>query len=236
MRAPSRLRTAIAELAAELMLDEDIKQYFPAKRLAAKRLLGQGRSGSSCRLRELPSNGEIKEALLARVLDREGEAQRDRLFAMRIVALEAMAPLARFSPRLIGSVATGHVREGSDIDLHVFAQGDHEVIAEVTRLGWTHDVHRVSIRNRSGFMDFTHLLITDLFPIELTVYEPMAIRHRPKSSTDGKPIVRLSESAVRSLCEREHPELWEHYLRDGSFPDIEDLLQPDAEARDLIES
>jgi len=48
VRAPSPLRTSIAELAAELMLDEDIKQYFTAKRLAAKRLLGQGRSGSAC--------------------------------------------------------------------------------------------------------------------------------------------------------------------------------------------
>lgn len=228
MRAPSRLRTAIAELAAELMLDEDIKQYLPAKRLAAKRLLGQGRSGSACRLRELPSNGEIKEALLARVLEIEGEARSERLFAMRIVALEAMAPLERFSPRLIGSVATGHVREGSDIDLHVFAHDDHDVIAEVARLGWAHEVHRVSIRKRGGELDFTHVLIADLFPIELTVYAPQAIRHRPKSSTDGKPIVRLSPAAVRALCEREHPELWERYQRDGSFPSIEDLLQPDA--------
>jgi len=42
-------------------------------------------------------------------------------FAMRVIALEAMQALERFSPRLIGSVATGHVRRGSDIDLHVCA-------------------------------------------------------------------------------------------------------------------
>ncbi len=213
------------------MLEEGIKQYLPAKRLAAKRLVGQGRSGSACRLRELPSNGEIKEALRERVLEIEGEAQTERLFAMRIVAIEAMAPLDRFSPRLIGSVATGHVREGSDIDLHVFAHDEHEVIAAITRLGWTHEVHRVSLRKGNAIMDFTHVLVADLFPIELTIYEPMAIRHRPKSSTDGKPITRLSESAVRSLCEREHPALWERYVRDGSFPDLEDLLQPDAPAQ-----
>ena len=28
--------------------------------------------------------------------------------------------LARFRPRLIGSVRTGHVRKGSDIDIHIF--------------------------------------------------------------------------------------------------------------------
>jgi hypothetical protein len=32
-----------------------------------------------------------------------------------------MRLLCRFRPRLIGSVMTGHVRKGSDIDLHLFS-------------------------------------------------------------------------------------------------------------------
>ena len=32
-----------------------------------------------------------------------------------------MRVLRRFRPRLIGSTLTGHIRRGSDIDLHVFS-------------------------------------------------------------------------------------------------------------------
>ncbi len=57
------LRAAIAQLAAQIMYGEDVKQYFTAKRLAAKRLLGQTSArGLRYRPRDLPSNGEIKEA------------------------------------------------------------------------------------------------------------------------------------------------------------------------------
>jgi hypothetical protein len=66
--------------------------------------------------------------------------------------------------------------------------------------------------------------VADVFPIELTVYAPNELRQRPRSSTDGKPIVRIRESVLRTICEREHPELWRRYLADGSTPSIEDIL------------
>jgi hypothetical protein len=43
--------------------------------------------------------------------------------------------------------------------------------------------------------------------VELTVYPRGELRHRPRSSTDGKPIERLSLAAVLSLIDREHPDL-----------------------------
>jgi hypothetical protein len=224
------LRAQIAKLAAEIMHGEEVKQYFTAKRLAAKRLLGQGRAKSlRYRPRELPSNGEIKDALLALVIEREGDTRTKRLFAMRVVALEAMTALEAFTPRLIGSVATGHVRRGSDIDLHVFAPDPRDVAALVTRLGWAHEVHHVSIVKQGRPLDFTHVLVEDVFPIELTVHAPMALRHRPRSSTDGKPIVRLGPGAVRALCAREHPDEWARYLADGEVPSMEEILVPEGE-------
>jgi hypothetical protein len=42
---------------------------------------------------------------------------------------------------------------------------------------------------------------------QLTVYPRADLRHRPRSSTDGKPIERLSLAAVLSLIRREHPNL-----------------------------
>jgi hypothetical protein len=227
------VRAVIAKLAAEIMLTEEVKQYFTAKRLAAKRLLGRsGAKGLRFRPRDLPSNGEIKDALLALVIEIEGDSRTKRLFAMRIVALEAMVALEAFAPRLIGSVATGHVRRGSDIDLHVFAQDPLDVIAHVTRLGWTHDVHEVSIVKRGRPLEFTHVIVEDVFPIELTVYAPMELRHRPRSSTDGKPIVRLSVSALSALCAREHEDAWARYRAGGEVPSMEEIFEaPDDDGR-----
>ncbi len=213
------LREAIAQLAAQIMYGEDVKQYFTAKRMAAKRLLGQtGVRGLRYRPRDLPSNGEIKDALLMLVHEIEGDARIRRLFAMRVVALEAMTPLDRFLPRLIGSVATGHVREGSDIDLHVFADDPDDVVSRVKHLGWTHETQRVSIMKQGRVKDLTHVHVPDLFPLELTVYPVRELGIRPRSSTDGKPIVRLKESVLRALIEQEHPEQWKRYVLQGELP------------------
>lgn len=220
------LRAAIAQLAAQIMYGEDVKQYFTAKRLAAKRLLGQANAKTTTRYRpqDLPSNGEIKQALLELVIEIEGDGRAQRLFAMRIAALEAMEALAPFTPRLIGSVATGHVRSGSDIDLHVFAWDAADVEAHVRDLGWVHETQRVSILKHGKVMEFTHVHVPDVFPLELTVYKPSELRQRPRSSTDGKPIVRIRDTVLRKLCEREHAELWRRYLADGTTPTLEDIL------------
>jgi hypothetical protein len=232
------LRAAIAQLAAQIMYGEEVKQYFTAKRLAAKRLLGQA-GGKKLRYRptDLPSNGEIKQALLELVIEIEGNERTRRLFAMRIVALEAMEPLDSFLPRLIGSVATGHVREGSDIDLHVFAEDASDVARYVKDLGWTFEVQHVSIVKGGKPMEFTHLQVADVFPLELTVYKPRDLGTRPRSSTDGKPIVRVSAGALRRLCEKEHPELWKAYVETGAVPTMAEILcaEDDVDPEDAFE-
>jgi hypothetical protein len=227
------LREAITQLAAQIMYGEDVKQYFTAKRLAAKRILGRaGARGVRYRPRDLPSNGEIKEALLELADEIEGESRTRRLFVMRILALETMEELGPFFPRLIGSVATGHVRSGSDIDIHVFADDAEDVVAYVRGRGWVHETQRVSIMKQGKAMDFVHVLLPDLFPIELTVYAPRELRIRPRSSTDGKPIVRIKSTVLRVLIEREHPEEWARYQATGEVPSFEELLEADDDSRE----
>jgi hypothetical protein len=227
------IRAAIAQLSAQIMYGEQVKQYFTAKRLAAKRLLGQGGARAlRYRPRDLPSNGEIKAALLELVEDIEGDTRFRRLFSMRIVALETMLALEQFHPRLIGSVATGHVREGSDVDLHVFAHDAADVVSHVAHLGWPHEVQHVSIVKHGKPMEFTHVHIADLFPVELTVYAPRDLRTRPRSSTDGKPIIRLSPSLLRALCANEHREQWQRYCDTGEVPNFEEILWDEDDAAD----
>lgn len=228
------LRGAIAVEAARLMYEEGVKQYFTAKRIAAKRLLGrvEGRRLRH-RPRDLPSNGEIREALLAIADLAEGVGRERRLFAMRAVALRAMRALEGFDPRLIGSVSTGHVRRGSDIDLHVFTDDEDELTARVRDLGWRWETERVTILKGGEVRGFTHVHVADLFDVELTVYERRELRFRPRSSTDGKPIVRVKADALEALIAAEHPREWGRYLSDGALPDLDVLDEDDDTVRDL---
>ncbi|WP_437336379.1 nucleotide-binding enzyme [Sorangium sp. So ce394] len=222
------LRARIAAEAARLMYEEGVDQYFTAKRMAAKRILGQV-EGRRARYRpaDLPSNGEIREALLLFAERAEGSQRTRRLFALRIVALEAMRALAPFSPRLIGSVSTGHIRRGSDVDLHVFPADEEALERHARALGWTFERERVTIQKGGELREYVHYHVADVAPLELTVYAPRELRARPRSSTDGKPIVRLGIAALSALCARDHPTAWERYLATGEVEGMDALLEAD---------
>lgn len=222
------LRAAIAQEAARLMYEESVKQYFTAKRLAARRLLGRV-AGSRVRFRpaDLPSNGEIRDALLALAELAEGSRRTRRLFAMRVVALEAMRALAGFDPRLIGSVSTGHIRRGSDIDISVFTDDDGALELRLRELGWTFDREPVTIQKFGEIREYLHYQVADVFPIELTVYERRELRFRPRSSTDGKPIERLRESALAAILARDHADAWARYLAEGTIDGLDVALDDD---------
>src|SRR3954469_4506357 len=109
----AKLRQAIALEAARLMYERAESEYFIAKRKAAARLCR-----GSVKPSDLPSNAEIREQVQVFARMHEGEQRTDNLLDMRLAALCLMRILCRFRPRLIGSVMTGLVRKGSDIDLH----------------------------------------------------------------------------------------------------------------------
>src|SRR5215210_4302342 len=113
--ADAKLRQAIALEAARLMYERVESEYFTAKRKAAKRLCRRGVKPS-----DLPSNAEIRDQIQTFARIHEGKRQTENLRDMRIEALRVMRLLRAFRPRLIGSVMTGHVRKGSDIDIHIF--------------------------------------------------------------------------------------------------------------------
>jgi len=216
------------------MYEEGVKEYFNAKRMAAKRLFGKGgKQQMQYRPKDLPSNGEIQEALLKLADFHEGEERSHRLFAMRIVALEAMQELGDFHPRLIGSVRSGHVRKGSDIDLHVFSDEPDLLAHHLDTLQWDYQVDEVSIRKNGENKTYLHYYIEDLFPVELTLYPLLDRRFAPRSSTDGKPIVRFKTHQLRDLIQEEHPDAWLDYLQSGTIPHIE-TFQEEASDSDFL--
>lgn len=135
-----RLRHAIAFEAARLMYSRQESEYFTAKRKAAKRLCR-----GDVKPNDLPSNAEIRDLIQSFARIHEGESRKDNLKAMRFEALKLMRLLCRFKPRLIGSVMTGHVRKGSDIDLHLFSDFIEPITAVLESEGYTFDVERKQV-------------------------------------------------------------------------------------------
>ena len=216
------IRHLIAIQAAKLMYEEGVDQYLDAKRMAAKRLFGKsGKKVIRHRPKDMPSNGEISAELtrLARFV--EGSGNTSRLFAMRVVALGLMADLEEFYPRLIGSVSTGRVRKGSDIDLHIFSDSLEPLERHLKQMGWEYETRVVSINKGKSIQDYTHIFLFDCFPIELSVYPLFERRIRGRSSTDGRPILRMKSSTLLTLIEKEHAGAWSHYIQTGELPVID---------------
>ncbi|MCB9766331.1 MAG: nucleotide-binding enzyme [Alphaproteobacteria bacterium] len=220
-----RLRQQITEEAARLMYAEGVGQYFDAKRIAARRLLGtSGARQLQFRPRDLPSNGEIREAMLALARRAEGEDQARRLFALRVQALVIMEVLLDFRPRLIGSVSTGHVRRGSDVDLHVFTVDVDVLTAALDAEGIGYTVEPVLIRISGGFKEYTHVHLDTPFPVELTVYDPRELRVVSRSSTDGRPIDRVDPARLEARMAEEHPAAWAAWTARREIPGLATLL------------
>src|SRR5918911_4455788 len=136
----SRLRQAIALEAARLMYERVESEYYTAKRKAAKRLCRRG-----VKPEDLPSNAEIRDQIQVFARIHEGDKRTEHLRAMRLEALRLMRLLRQFRPRLIGSVMTGHVRKGSDIDIHLFTDSVGLITDLLEQEGYPHDVERKQV-------------------------------------------------------------------------------------------
>ncbi|HXG10629.1 MAG TPA: HD domain-containing protein [Gemmataceae bacterium] len=200
--ANAKLRQAIALEAARLMYERVESEYYTAKRKAAKRLCRRG-----VKPEDLPSNAEIRDQIQVFARIHEGERRSAHLREMRLEALRLMRLLRRFRPRLIGSVMTGHVRKGSDIDIHVFSDSAALVADVLQQEGYQYDIERKQIVKFGEARTFTHIHVYARFNFELTVYPEDKAHYVFKSSITGKPIERASIRELEELLAREYPDL-----------------------------
>ena len=180
--ADERIRRQIAFLAAQMMYRRTESEYFTAKRKAAKQLGVEYRHRPS----DLPSNKEIRDQIQAMAQMHEGPRRLEHLRDMRLDALRVMRLLARFRPRLIGSVRTGHVRKGSDIDLHVFCDSPALVADVLAQAGCQYDLERKQVVKHGEARVFTHVHIYSRFNFELPVYPEDTAHYVFRSSITGK--------------------------------------------------
>jgi len=198
----SKLRRQIACDAARLMYSRQETEYFTAKMKAARQICK-----GWVKPADLPSNVEVRDQiqLLARLF--EGESRNDNLLAMRLAALAMMRRLAPFRPRLIGSVLTGHIRQGSDIDLHVFADTTEAVTHLLDQDGLDYVVERKQVRKHGEERTFTHIHLVDGFAFELTLYASDQAHYVFKSSITGKAIERAGIAELERFLASEYPDV-----------------------------
>lgn len=198
----NKLRRQIAFDAARLMYDRQETEYYRAKMKAASRL-AKGRVKPA----DLPSNAEIREEVqhLARML--EGDSRSDHLQQMRIEALRMMLIFERFHPRLIGSVLTGHIRSGSDIDLHLFCDNIEGVTSELDFHGLQYDVQYKRLVKAGERQLYKHVHVVDVYEFELTVYPTSKSSFPFRSSITGKPIEKANTDQLIQLLAKQYPHL-----------------------------
>lgn len=196
-----KLRRGIIVEAARMMYSRRESEYFRAKMKAARRLCRGWVKPS-----ELPSNAEIRDEIQRMANLFEGESRFDRLREMRVEALRIMRLLVHCRPKIIGSTFTGHVRQGSDIDIHVFSASTDAVTSSLDAEGIDYDVDRKRVRKHGEEQLFTHIHIRDRFPIELTMYSPDKSSFVFKSSITGKPMERATLPEFEAFLKKEYPD------------------------------
>jgi predicted nucleotidyltransferase len=202
MTNPSKLRRQIAYQAAVLMYQRQESEYYRAKMKAAKSICK-----GWVKPKDLPGNDEIREQIqhLARMF--EGESRTTHLREMRVEALRMMRLLDKYHPRLIGSVLTGHIRAGSDIDLHLFSNSVEAVTAELDYNGFVYDTEVKRVVKAGERNVYRHVHVKDRYPVELTIY-PLEKRNFVfKSSITGKAIERASTNELVAFLNSEYPQL-----------------------------
>ena len=225
--AHSNLRHSVAVEAARLLYSREYKEYFQAKREAARR--------QSTTV--LPTNSEIHQQLLILADRLEGEGREQRLFAMRKVALELMELMEEFSPRLIGSVWTGHIRQGSDVDLNLYGDSTEAVgnLLEKAMLPFELErVHSRKLGQERGFLHF-HTHHPSGIPVEITLYPSAEVHDHPTCSITGGPMARGTLPELRQLLLTNEPTApppsepsvsadFNNILRPLNLPEVERLL------------
>jgi hypothetical protein len=197
-----KLRRQIVFEAARMMYTRQETEYYRAKMKAARKIC-QGWVKPS----HLPSNREIRDEVQRFALMYEGESRFEKLRDMRIEALRMMRLLREFRPRIIGSTLTGHVRRGSDIDIHVFAANSEAVAAVLDAEGMVYDHEQKRVRKHGEERLFTHFHVQDRYPVELTLYPPDKAHYVFKSSITGKAMERATLAEYEAFLKSEYPNL-----------------------------
>ena len=194
IRKMKQARREVAAEAARILATEGQHNYHAAKKKAAERL------GVSERL-ALPSNLEVKDALLSYQALYGGPDHRDTIGKLLRVAARVMQALQTLQPRLVGSVLDGTANAHSRIALHVFPDSVESAILFLVERNVAFNQEQRQIRWFNGQHRQVPVLVFEFegSDVELVVFEPINLRQSPPSPIDGRPQRRASLAEVEFL-------------------------------------
>jgi hypothetical protein len=196
VRKMKQARLEVAAEAARILATEGQHNYHVAKKKAAERM------GVSERL-ALPSNLEVKDALLTYQALYGGQAHQENIDRLRRCAAQAMQLLDAFQPRLVGSVLDGTANSHSRVALHVFIDAIETLVLFLLERGIAYDQQQRQIRWFNGGHRMVQVVVFELqdVEVEMTVFEPLHLRQSPPSPIDGRPQRRAGLAEVEILLQ-----------------------------------
>jgi hypothetical protein len=191
----SQMRARIAAAAARMMAEDGVDDFALAKRKAARQL-------GATDTHSLPANEEVEAELRAYQALYQGDEQRDRVRALREVALDAMQSLAAFRPYLSGPVLKGTAGRYADVDLQLFTDDLKAVELYFLNRNVPYEVSEV--RHYCG--DEARVVPVlrvewDEVPINLGIYAAKDERAALKATPVGRPMERAGIPAVTALLD-----------------------------------
>lgn len=199
LHAQTRLREQRRRLAVEaarLISEGGIRDFHLAKLKAAQRLgIHDDQS--------LPRNDEVEHALREHQRLFLGKTQEALLRGRREAAVEAMAFLDSFEPRLVGAVLDGTADAHSAICLHLHADDATEVGRFLAERGIPFDQSSRCLRlDRERQAEVAVFLFSaDGLPFDLAVLPRDALRQAPLDRSGGRPMRRASLPLLQHLVE-----------------------------------
>lgn len=191
--AEAAARQKIVIEAARIMAEDGVRDFQSAKRKAAHRLnLPEDKNW--------PGNAEI-EAALKRHLELFQKDSQTLVRQLRANALEAMALLQDFSPKLVGEVLSGAITRFPEIQLHLAAPAPEDLGLFLD----SHGIPYVMEERRLRYNDARTVLVPVFrfvageLAFALYVLSPEAIRELPVSPVDGRPMHRAGMREVEEL-------------------------------------
>ena len=199
-RDDHRLKTLIAQECARLIAEEGVRDFGAARRKAALRLAVSNRA-------VLPDNAAIEQALLDRQRLFDADGQTIRLRGLRKTAVEAMRFLARFRPRLVGSVLSGATGPHAGVHLHLFAESPEEIALFLMErhIPFETAEHRLKMANGVQVCLPVLRFSAGETRIDLTLFGLLAERQAPLSPVNGRPMRRASLAEVEALLAEPAP-------------------------------
>lgn len=181
------LRREIAALAARMMAEDGISDFGFAKRKAARQL-------GTPLTEALPTNAEIEAELRAWQALYQDDEQDQRVYEMRVTAVEVMRLLESFRPYLTGGALDGTAGRYSEVEIELYPESAKEV--EIFFLNQNiHYEHREPRRPAPHAPEVILSFDWDDVPVRLSIFEGRAERTRRSSE-------RLRLAAVEALLQQ----------------------------------